>query len=84
MCFYIHFYSAETVKNGGTQGGIKAPPIWRCPQMKLTDIKCKSAEIRDKAYKLSDGAGMYLEVMPSGSKYWRLKYRYNGKDDSFF
>ncbi|MFZ2541813.1 MAG: integrase arm-type DNA-binding domain-containing protein, partial [Gallionella sp.] len=32
------------------------------------------------AYKLADGGGMYLEVMPTGSKYWRLKYRFGGKE----
>jgi len=29
---------------------------------------------------MSDGGGMYLEVMPNGSKYWRLKYRVNVGD----
>jgi integrase len=48
--------------------------------MKLTDIKCKTAKPREKSWKLGDGAGMYLEVMPNGSKYWRLKYRVNGTE----
>lgn len=48
--------------------------------MKLTDTKCKNAKPAQKAQKLSDGKGLYLEVMPSGSKYWRLKYRINGKE----
>jgi integrase len=48
--------------------------------MKLNHKSCKTAEKREKAYKLSDGGGLYLEVMPSGSKYWRLKYRINGKE----
>ncbi|MGC9159342.1 MAG: Arm DNA-binding domain-containing protein [Terracidiphilus sp.] len=30
----------------------------------------------DKPYKLSDGGGLYLEVDPSGGKYWRFKYRF--------
>jgi integrase len=29
---------------------------------------------------MADGDGMYLEVMPNGSKYWRLKYRFTGKE----
>jgi len=37
-----------------------------------------SAKPREKAYKLSDGGGLYLEVLPSGSKSWRLKYRFGG------
>jgi integrase len=47
---------------------------------KLTDSKIKSAKPKDKAYKLSDGAGMYLQVTPAGHKYWRLKYRFGGKE----
>jgi hypothetical protein len=48
--------------------------------MKLTDKACKAAKPKDKPYKLSDGGGLYLEVMPSGSKCWRLKYRVTGKE----
>jgi hypothetical protein len=48
--------------------------------MKLTDTACKNAKPSEKSRKLSDGAGLYLEVMPNGSKYWRLKYRYGGKE----
>jgi len=36
---------------------------------KLTDVAIKKAAPKEKAYKLSDGRGMYLEVMPNGSKY---------------
>lgn len=46
--------------------------------MPLTDIKCKAAAAKDKPYKLSDGGGMFLDVRPNGSKYWRLKYRIHG------
>jgi integrase len=48
--------------------------------MPLTDIAARSAKPREKAYRLTDGQGMYLEVMPNGSKYWRLKYRIHGKE----
>ena len=48
--------------------------------MKLTASKVKSAKPSAKAYKLADGAGMYLLVHPSGAKYWRLKYRIAGKE----
>lgn len=48
--------------------------------MKLTDLQCKSAKPKEKPYKLSDGGGMFLDVRPSGSKYWRLKYRIYGKE----
>ena len=48
--------------------------------MKLSDITVRKSKAESKAYKLADGGGMYLEVMPNGSKYWRLKYRFNGKE----
>ena len=46
----------------------------------LTDPKCKNAKPREKAYKLADEKSLYLEIMPNGAKYWRMKYRYGGKE----
>lgn len=46
----------------------------------LTDPKCKNAKAKEKSYKLADEKGLYLEVMPNGAKYWRMKYRYGGKE----
>jgi integrase len=48
--------------------------------MSLTDIKVKQAKPREKTYKISDERGLYLEVAPSGGKWWRLKYRIEGKE----
>ena len=48
--------------------------------MKLSDVAIRKAKPETKSYKMSDGGGMYLEVMPNGSKYWRLKYRFGGKE----
>lgn len=48
--------------------------------MKLTEIAVRKAKPDTKPYKMSDGGGMYLEVATNGSKYWRLKYRYGGKE----
>jgi integrase len=47
---------------------------------KLTDPTAKNAAPKEKPYKLADGRGLYLEVMPSGAKYWRLKFRFGGKE----
>lgn len=47
--------------------------------MALTDIKVRTAKPTDKQYKLTDGNGMHLLVHPNGSKYWRLQYRFGGK-----
>jgi len=46
--------------------------------MKLGDKEVKAAKPREKAYKLADGGGLYLEVLPTGSKSWRMKYRTGG------
>ncbi len=47
---------------------------------KLTNSKIQSAEGKKNPYKLFDGGGLYLLVNPNGSRYWRLKYRYKGKE----
>lgn len=49
--------------------------------MNLSDMKCKTAKPAKKAYKLADGYGLYLEIRPNGSRYWRMKYRYLGKEN---
>lgn len=47
--------------------------------MALTDAKVRAAKPLDKSYKLTDGDGMHLMVHINGSKYWRLQYRFGGK-----
>ena len=51
--------------------------------MKLTDIACKAAKADGKTRRLFDGKGLYLEITPTGRKYWRLKYRYGGKEKRY-
>ncbi len=46
----------------------------------LTDRSCKGAKPKEKSYKLFDSGGLFLEIMPSGSKLWRLKYYYLKKE----
>ncbi len=48
--------------------------------MALTDTAIKNAKPRDRTYKLYDERGLYLEVAPQGGKWWRLKYRFDGKE----
>jgi integrase len=50
------------------------------PAKTLTAIAALRAQARAKKYKLSAGGGLYLEVMPTGAKYWRWKYRHAGKE----
>lgn len=45
----------------------------------LTATEIKNAKPKDKTYKLYDGGGLYLSVMPSGNKVWRFDYTDNNK-----
>lgn len=47
--------------------------------MPLTDIQVRNAKASAAPYKLTDGNGMFLLVQPNGAKYWRLSYRFLGK-----
>jgi integrase len=48
--------------------------------MALTNVVVVNAKPEAKPRKLADSGGLYLLVHPNGSKYWRLKYRYQGKE----
>lgn len=48
--------------------------------MPLTDVKIRTAKAKTKPYKLADEGGLYLLITPRGSKCWRLKYRFMGKE----
>ena len=52
--------------------------------MPLTDTACRNAKCPEgkPRLRLADGGGLYLEVLPSGGKYWKLKYRFAGKEKS--
>lgn len=47
--------------------------------MPLSDLAIRSAKATTKPVKISDGGGLQLLVQPSGSKLWRLAYRFDGK-----
>jgi integrase len=55
-------------------------PQKNIPPMPLSDINCKNAKPREKPYKLADEKGLFLLINPNGSKYFRLKYRIDGKE----
>ena len=48
--------------------------------MALKELEVRYAGLRQKDYKLADGEGLYVLVRPNGSKLWRLKYRFEGKE----
>lgn len=47
--------------------------------MALTDTKVRAAKPDEKAYTLTDSDGLFLYVHPNGSKYWRFRFRFGGK-----
>lgn len=48
--------------------------------MPLTDTTIRNSKPSEKPIRLFDGGGLYLEIAPSGGKWWRLKYRFDGKE----
>jgi len=49
----------------------------------LSDATCKAARTGHTIRKLHDGKGLYLALMPSGAKLWRVKYRHGGKESIY-
>ena len=50
------------------------------PSDKLTELGIKKSKSGKKEKKLYDGQGLYLLLHPNSSKYWRVKYRFLGKE----
>lgn len=48
--------------------------------MALSDTSIRNAKPANKAYKLYDSDGLFIQINPKGGKWWRLKYRFNGKE----
>ncbi|ALX10200.1 hypothetical protein P350_00870 [Burkholderia cepacia JBK9] len=46
----------------------------------LSDEVIRAAVARLKIWRLYDSRGLFVEIHPSGGKYWRLKYRFGGKE----
>ncbi|HEY0313480.1 MAG TPA: integrase arm-type DNA-binding domain-containing protein [Allosphingosinicella sp.] len=47
--------------------------------MAMTALQVQNLKGADRPYKVSDGGGLHLFVQPSGQRYWRLAYRFDGK-----
>jgi len=50
---------------------------------RLTDAQVRGAKPRDRPYKLADGGGLHLLVMPSGARHWRYRYEIRGVENTF-
>lgn len=53
------------------------------PAARLTDARIRNAKCEEQPYKLSDGAGLFLAVHPTGAKCWRYRYRIGGKENLY-
>ena len=54
--------------------------IWGIATLPLTDAQIRAAQPREKALKLFDADGLFLLLHPNGSRYWKMKYRFAGKE----
>ena len=48
--------------------------------MSLSDAKIRNAKPRPKRYKIADRDGLFLLILPTGGKYWRMRYFFAGKE----
>lgn len=68
------------------KAGIKAgyfQPLGDTPLMSLTDVQIRQAKPGDKPRKLTDERGLFVEIRPTGAKYWRYRYKIDGKENVF-
>ncbi|MCP3728398.1 integrase arm-type DNA-binding domain-containing protein [Paraburkholderia sp. CNPSo 3272] len=64
---------------------LSAPVFASAPQGRrarypLTDVAVRNEKPSAKRKRVYDTGGLYLEIFPTGSKLWRWKYRFNGKE----
>lgn len=55
---------------------------WWPSLMPLNDVMVRTAKPRERPYKIFDETGLYLIVTPEGGKWWRVRYRYQGKEQT--
>lgn len=48
--------------------------------MALSDTKIRGLKPKPKSYKVADEKGLYLMITPNNAKYWKFKYRFDGKE----
>ena len=46
----------------------------------LTDTSIRNSKSRQKQYKIFDGQGLFVMIHPNGSKYFRYRYKFEGKE----
>jgi integrase len=80
LSFYVHQNPLTRGGRWGNNWGHISSSKTGCPQLPLTDAKIRSAAPRDKSFRIYDSRGMYLEVSPTGGRWWRWKYRVASKE----
>jgi hypothetical protein len=51
--------------------------------MALTDLKVRNAKPRKRRYRLADANNLSIEITEKGGRYWRYRYRLNGKENLY-
>ena len=46
--------------------------------MALTELSLKNIKPKDKRYLVRDDQGLYIEINPTGRKYWKVRYMVDG------
>ena len=64
----------------GRFAGNRASELPSYPHLMLTEVKIRAFKPGEKSVRLSDERGLYLEVTPNGGRWWRLRYRFGGKE----
>lgn len=62
------------------------PPPLNAPDLSkplLTEEAVRNAKPLRRPWKISDGRGLYLMVVPTGGRYWRYNYRFRGRQRPF-
>ena len=49
--------------------------------MSLSDTAIRKAKPTNKAFKMYDELGLFIQITPSGGRWWRFKYRFDGKEN---
>ena len=75
-CGYRRAFGASEI--AGIIAGIRSIPAKALPALPLTGAQDRNAKPTERQFKLSDGGWLFLVVMPSGSKLWRMAYRFQG------
>jgi Arm DNA-binding domain len=76
-----HDVSLKPTASWGNFGGNRLSAVCSAPKgVMLSDTQIRSTKPATKALRLYDERGLYLEVAPSGGRWWRLKYRFDSRE----